>query len=424
LALAVVAVVLLVVSFALRNQLPKEIVVATAARGGLYHQLAEALERKLEVQAGRSVSLRVTEGSSANRQLLLAGEVDLAIVQVGAVALDGLAVLAPLYEDVVFILVRTDAQITSIPDLAGRGVALGPPGSGMRVSAEQVLRHYGVRLESLRGTDAYFGSIGDDPDFQAAIVTTGLLNPDLDQLLRRGNWSLLPIQDAEAFTVRHPLYTPFVVPRGLYGESPPRPAAPTPTLATTAVLVAQRDVSDRLVASVLAALYQGVLRRRIPRLLSAAEASAWRTLALHPTARRHFDPYGGLDLLANFMESLAAIKELLVAFGAGLYLLWTRRRWRHAREQEGLLSEMKERLDVLLDRTARIEHDQIGETDRDILERYLDRVTEIKLEALDELTHEDLRGDRMFLIFLIQCGSLIERIQGKLAAADPRIASG
>jgi len=210
----------------------------------------------------------------------------------------------------------------------------------------------------------------------------------------------------------------------LYGESPPRPLAPTSTLATTAVLVARSDVSDRLVASVLAALYQGDLRRSIPTLLSASEASAWRTLALHPTARRHFDPYGGLDLLANFMESLAAIKELLVAFGAGLYLLWTRRRWRHASEQEGLLSEMKERLDVLLDRTARIEHDQIGENDRDILEGYLDQVTEIKLEALDELTHEDLRGDRMFLIFLIQCGSLIERIQGKLAAANPRIASG
>jgi len=34
------------------------------------------------------------------------------------------------------------------------------------------------------------------------------------------------------------------------------------------------------------------------------------------------------------------------------------------------------------------------------LERHLDEVTVIKLQALEELSHEDLRGDRMFLIFL------------------------
>ncbi len=413
--LALLAVALLVASFAFRNQLPKSIKVATAARGGLYHHLAEALEEKLASRTGSTVSLRVTEGSEANRKLLLAGEVDLAIVQVGAVELDGLAVLAPLYEDVVFVLARTGSGIADIPALVGHGVALGPPGSGMRVSAEQVLRHYEVPLAELQGVDAYFGAIGDDPTFQAAIVTTGLLNPDLETLIRGGDWSLLPIRDAEAFVVRHPLYAPFVVPRGLYGERPPRPAAATSTVATTAVLVARTDVSDRLVEAALVALYRGDLRRRIPTLFSASEASAWRKLALHATARRHFDPYGGLDLLANFMESLAAIKELLFALGAGCYLLWTRRRWRHAREQEGLLSEMKERLDELLDRTARIERDQVGETDRAVLERYLDQVTATKLEALDELTHEDLRGDRMFLIFLIQCGSLIERLQRKLA---------
>lgn len=423
-ALALLVVALLVSSFAFRNQLPKKITVATAARGGLYYHLAEALESKLEAQSGSSVSLRVTEGSEANRKLLLAGEVDMAIVQVGAVELDGLAVLAPLYEDVVFVLTRSDSEIAGVLDLVGHGVALGPPGSGMRVSAEQVLDHYQIPLSDLRGVDAYFGTIGDDPAFEAAIVTTGLLNPDLERLLRGGDWSLLPIRDAEAFVVRHPLYAPFVVPRGLYGERPTRPAAATTTLATTAVLAARADISDRLVEAALVALYRGDLRRRIPTLFSASEASAWRKLALHPTARRHFDPYGGLDLLANFMESLAATKELLVALGAGCYLLWTRRRWRHARAQEGLLSEMKERLDVLLDRTARIERDQIGETDRPVLERYLDQVTEIKLEALDELTHEDLRGDRMFLIFLIQCGSLIERIQSKLTTTNAADTAG
>jgi hypothetical protein len=44
----------------------------------------------------------------------------------------------------------------------------------------------------------------------------------------------------------------------------------------------------------------------------------------------------------------------------------------------------------------------------------LDKVTRIKLKALDELTHEALRGDRIFLIFLTQCANLINKIQAKI----------
>ena len=44
----------------------------------------------------------------------------------------------------------------------------------------------------------------------------------------------------------------------------------------------------------------------------------------------------------------------------------------------------------------------------------LDEVTRIKLKALRQLTHEDLRGDRVFLIFLTQCASLIGKIQAKM----------
>ena len=43
-----------------------------------------------------------------------------------------------------------------------------------------------------------------------------------------------------------------------------------------------------------------------------------------------------------------------------------------------------------------------------------DQVALLKLEALEKLTHEDLRGNRMFLIFLTQCANLISKIQAKL----------
>ena len=79
-----------------------------------------------------------------------------------------------------------------------------------------------------------------------------------------------------------------------------------------------------------------------------------------------------------------------------------------------MLSELKEHLDTYLEATIRIERAQLETDDVSALKGYLDEVTRIKLEALEELTHEDLRGDRMFSIFLTQCAHLIRKIQGKI----------
>ena len=50
----------------------------------------------------------------------------------------------------------------------------------------------------------------------------------------------------------------------------------------------------------------------------------------------------------------------------------------------------------------------------DELQDFLDKVTEIKLAALTQLTHEELRSDQAFSIFLLQCANLISKIQLKI----------
>ena len=114
------------------------------------------------------------------------------------------------------------------------------------------------------------------------------------------------------------------------------------------------------------------------------------------------------------LEGLAGIKELLVAAGAGLYLLWRRRRRLQKEHDVKLLETQRAALEGLMDETVRIEQAQMSCVDADELERFLDDVTMLKLKALGELSHKDLRGDRLFLIFLIQCANLIRKIQSKL----------
>ena len=123
--------------------------------------------------------------------------------------------------------------------------------------------------------------------------------------------------------------------------------------------------------------------------------------------------------MANVMESLAALKELAVAFVAGLYLLWDRWRRQHEKEIAARLSEDKEKLDTLLAQTVEIER-QYSETNTlESLQGMLRRIMQIKIQALEELTHESLRGDRVFLIFMTQCSSLINSLEAKINRLNP-----
>jgi len=103
-----------------------------------------------------------------------------------------------------------------------------------------------------------------------------------------------------------------------------------------------------------------------------------------------------------------------VALGTGVYLLW--RRWRQLKEEEiqEAFHKQRDRLDWFLSQTLLVEQQQMDTTDVDELQEYLDKVTTIKLQALQELTEAEMRSDQAFSIFLDQCAGLINKIQLKI----------
>lgn len=145
----------------------------------------------------------------------------------------------------------------------------------------------------------------------------------------------------------------------------------------------------------------------------------WGPVSLHPAAHLFFNPHDEIGRLANIVESLAAIKELLFALVLVTYLLWQRWKRLQQKEHQVRLAAEKERLDRFLEKTFRIEESQMQTTDPAELKEFLDQVTRIKLDALMELTHEELRGDQSFQIFLIQCANLINKIQFKIMQNSP-----
>jgi hypothetical protein len=144
------------------------------------------------------------------------------------------------------------------------------------------------------------------------------------------------------------------------------------------------------------------------------QAKDYAPARLHPVTRRYHDPFGQYGVLHTILESLVAGKELLFALGAAIYLVWDRWRRLAERENKKAIQIQKELLDRYLEKTLQIERSQMEMTDPTQLQQCLDEVTDIKLLALDKMTHEDLRSDRAFSIFLMQCANLISKIQLKI----------
>lgn len=400
--------------FATRKTLPRKIRMATGKETGLYHDFGKALALPLKNRSGRTLELRSTAGSQSNSQLLERGEVDLALIQAGFLNPRKFSIVAPLYAEALHVIVRKGRGIEKAADLAGRNVILGPKGSGMRTGAQRFLRHYGIDADGLKQNERYFTDLANDESLDAAIVIAGFLNQDLQRLLAGGQFELLPIEDAEAVAIKDPHLRTFTIPRGLYAEKPAVPDRPILTLATTAMLVVRKDTPDMLVDATLRSIYEEGLGLDFPMLIPRKQIAEWTPIPLHPAAHNYFYPEDRIGWLANVMESLAATKELLFALGAGLYLLWMRWRSIKERENQDNLQAQKDHLDKFLTETLEVELAHMKTSDPTKLRELLDQVTQIKLRALHELTEEELRGDRTFSIFLIQCSNLSNNIQLKI----------
>lgn len=403
----------IIVWFTSRDTLPRKILISAGQSGGTYYHYATALAQALESR-GRSVEVEVTRGSGENCERLRANHSNLGIIQAGSVSLDGLAVIAPLTPEIVHVIVRTDSNITSLAHLRGKRIALGLPDSGMRSSALQILSHYRLKESDFQAANVYFREILNDSRIDAAIATTGIENPELKELLATRKFRLLPIEDAAALELKFPHFHTFQIPKGLYDEDPSVPKSRLPTVATTSYLVCRTNTSQSLVTEMLNVLYDDNLQESLTGLIPRHKVLENTKLRWHPVARAYFDPFDQLGFTANVMESLAAVKELLVALGAAIFLCWDRwHRWRQAQKQSEM-QKLKDRLDEFLTQTIEIERQFLESTSPSRLQELLDEVSLVKLQALQELTHEDLRGDRMFSIFLLQCGNLSQALQGKL----------
>ena len=132
--------------------------IATGGTGGVYYPLGGGMASVISRYIPNTeATAEVTAGSVDNCKLLQTGKGDLAIIMadIGYDALKGLErfkaggpvplrTIAVIYSNYMHFVTLDGSKINSVPDMKGRRISTGSPGSGTEVKTMRVLESYGV----------------------------------------------------------------------------------------------------------------------------------------------------------------------------------------------------------------------------------------------------------------------------------------
>jgi len=237
------------------------ITIYTGGTSGVYFPLGSKYAELL-TKYGTVVSAQaVTSGASvSNAKAIANGNAQAAIMQndVTYYAYNGLYMfntpikklkgVAALYPETVQFVVRADSDIKTLEDLKGKKVAIGAPGSGTAVAAEQILKAAGV-WDSIEKVNQKFSEAAQSlklGQVDAAVIVSGIPTPAVNQIAVQTPVRVLPIPDDILNKLKDEGYIFYVrqmVPKGTYNGVD----ADTPTVAVKAMLVVSADLPDDVV---------------------------------------------------------------------------------------------------------------------------------------------------------------------------------
>ncbi len=236
---------------------PRSIVLASGPEAGLYHQFALRYKAKL-AEDGIRVVERMTNGADENLRLLLdpREKVDVAFMQGGVataagVNVDGLAMLASLFYEPLWMFHHDDFPVTQINQLVGKRIATGPFGSGTHALVTQLMN-----VNDVNASDAEIRPIGGMEAVQAlqkreidvAFFVGGADSPAIQKALRDPALKVVSLARADAYQRRFAFMTKLTLPMGTIDLAHDIPDANIELIGTKAMLVARHNMHPALIS--------------------------------------------------------------------------------------------------------------------------------------------------------------------------------
>lgn len=415
-----------------QTRLPKRLSIAGGPVGGRYAQIAEALAKELRLQLNIDVSVRTTQGSLENLQLIETRQVDLGLYQSGTRDIlnridserptnpEAVSFVSNLYSEYLIPFGSTRQEPPELSPKFDHRWSCNDLLSGDYAVLSLLLQHLNMKPDD---TAISFCSYADIPSslaedkFDAGVVCSGLDSPALLDIATSADVRILQIPAAKAFAQKHSMLVEAEIPAGLFSTTPMVPAEDFPTVAVQAQLLSGQETPVRLVEAVTSILADAEFQRR-NRLLElfdggASYATARPEFTLHSGAEHIFYPELKPLLNPDFVEGTEGLRSFIVSLLAAAWLV---HRWWKRRE---MLSQ-EHRLDRYIRDLLQLERDQMdvdgdgGPQQAQTLQKMLDAVTLLRQEALAEFTAHELNEDSAVDCFIQMCHALSDKINAKL----------
>jgi TRAP transporter TAXI family solute receptor len=234
---------------------PKRVVIATGSSKGTYYSVAK---QYADYFAANGVDLQVKEtgGSVENYRLLTAPDsgVDLAIVQSGSAPppeqRPHVQAVAAIYYEPVWVFYRGDSRDTQLSQLAGKKVAVGAEGSGVRQLALMLLDEAGVNpgnatLSELGGDEA--ANALSDGRIDAALYVISPTAPVITKLFNTPGVHAMSFEQARAYGRRHTFLSPLTLYQGSIDIRRNQPDQDLQLVAPSATLVARDSTHEAII---------------------------------------------------------------------------------------------------------------------------------------------------------------------------------
>src|SRR5579863_8478297 len=234
---------------------PHKLTMVTGPADSTFERVGERY-KKILAREGITLTLLPSEGSVDNLIRLAEpkSKVDIGLVQAGLTTTDtsDLVSLGSMFFEPVELFYRGSTDMQRISELTGKGVAVGPEGSGVRALALALLKANGieetgnVRLSNLEGASAVKALVAHQLD--AIFLTGDSASPQAVKELRHTEGvRMFAFARADAYVRRFPYLNKISIPAGAFDLGAGLPANDINMLAPTVELVAHTELHPALV---------------------------------------------------------------------------------------------------------------------------------------------------------------------------------
>ncbi len=291
-----------------RDDWPRDLTVGTASQGGVYFVYGGGMASFLTDELGVNVSGEVTGGPVQNVTLVQTGEHDIGLVTMGPAfeAWTGQSELAPglehsdiralfpMYETPFHGITLRTSGITSVGDLDGRRVAVGPAGGTPGTYWPRILAELGVDATISFAGAADSASQLQDGLVDAFVFAAGLPTAAFSQLAAEADvitFGFTP-EEHEQVLEAFPEVSAFTIPAGTYAVQDEDQAS----VAMWNFAIAHQDMPESLAYEITKTVLEN--NERMMQIHAAAVATLaenWDNnsfLPFHPGAVRYYEEIG------------------------------------------------------------------------------------------------------------------------------------